>query len=315
MRIPGAHVLSYYVRRLRHRYRQRFFEKGLVGQWHLLWAKVGSSELLDVQPHTLKKIIAPSDRYWADPFGWKRNGAFFIFCEEVIYGESRGHISAVPVDDEGNVTGPAIEVIRQPYHLSYPFLFEYEGQLYMLPESGFANVLNLYRCVEFPGRWERVHTVFEGIQLFDSTLLEHAGRWWLFATTRNPPQLQLPDHDLLLFSAESPLAEKWTPHPGNAIVRGFQRARPGGRMFRHGGRLFRPSQNCRDRYGGSLNISEITRLDPEHYEERLVREIKPNWEPLRIGLHHLDWHEGILLMDTQRLVPEREAFHGRSEVS
>jgi hypothetical protein len=304
MRIPGAHVFSYYLRRFRYRYRQRFTEKGLVGQWYLLWAKTDSAALLDPRPQTMKKIIAPPDRYWADPFGWKRDGAFFIFCEEVLRAEQRGHISAVPVDEEGNVTGPAIEVLREPHHLSYPFLFEYEGELYMLPESGFANALNLYRCVEFPGRWERVRTIFEGIQLFDSTLLEHGGRWWLLATTRDPRRLQLPDHDLLVFSADSPLAEHWTPHPRNAIVRDFRRARPGGRIFQQDGRLFRPSQNCSDRYGGSLNLNEILRLDSDQYAERWIREVRPDWDPHQIGLHHIDWHDGILLMDTQRLIPE-----------
>ncbi|HSI13963.1 MAG TPA: hypothetical protein VK961_18090 [Chthoniobacter sp.] len=309
MRIPGAHVFSYYLRRARYRYRQRFTEKGLVGQWHLLCAKTGAASLADPQPQTMKKIIAPPDRYWADPFVWQRDGAFFIFCEEMQFGARHGHISAVPIDGEGNVSGPAIRILDQPYHLSYPFLFEHEGELYMLPESGFANVLNLYRCVEFPARWERARTIFEGVQYCDSTLLEHDGRWWLFATVRNPRRLQLPEHDLLLFSAESPLAEHWTPHPRNAIVQDFRRARPAGRIFRHDGRLIRPSQNCGDRYGGSLNLNEIVRLNADEYDERLVREVKPDGNSRQIGLHHIDWHQGVLVMDMQRLVPASEVTY------
>lgn len=306
MSIPGAHVFSYYLRRFRYRYRQRFTEKGLAGQWHLLWARSDAAALLDPRPQAMKKIVAPADRYWADPFGWKRAGAFYIFCEEVLRAEQRGHISAVPVDGEGNVTGAAIEVLRQPYHLSYPFLFEYEGELYMLPESGFSDVLNLYRCVKFPHRWELERTIFEGLQYYDSTLLEYGGRWWLFATVRNPRRLQLPDHDLVLFSAESPLSEQWIPHPGNPIVRSFARARPAGRLFLHEGRLYRPSQNCTDRYGGSLNLNEVIQLDARKYQERLVKEVLPEATPGYIGLHHLDWHDGVVVMDTQRLIPQSE---------
>jgi hypothetical protein len=48
------------------------------------------------------------------------------------------------------------------------------------------------------------------------------------------------------------------------------------------------------------------RFDESHYEERLVREIKPDWEPGYVGLHHLDWHAGVMIMDTQRLIPATE---------
>lgn len=306
MTIPGLHVISYYLRRHRQQRRFNTTERGLAGQWHLLWSAAESAARLNPQPGTMKKIVAPADRYWADPFGWKRDGAFFIFCEEVLYAERRGHISVVPMDGQGNVLGPAVKIIEEPYHLSYPFLFEHEGELYLLPESGFANVLNLYRCVEFPYRWEKVRPVFEGVQYYDTTLLHHHGRWWLFATVRNPRRLQLPDHDLLLFSADSPLTKQWTPHPRGTIVRGFHRARPAGRLFQHDGRLFRPSQNCHDRYGGSLNINEVTQLDAAGYREKLVREIKPDWEPGYIGVHHIDWHDGVLLMDAHRLIAETE---------
>lgn len=306
MRIAGAHVFSYYLRRARYRYRQQHAEKGLVGQWHLLWGQASLPTLLNPQPRVLKKLIAPLDRYWADPFVWKRGDEFFVFCEEVLYRERRGYIAAIPLDENGQTQGPSRKVIEEPFHLSYPFLFEFGGELYLMPESGFANVLNLYRCVEFPYRWEKVRSVFEGMQVFDSTLCEDAGRWWLFTTVRNPRRLQLPDHDLHLFSADSPLATKWTPHPRNSVVRDFRRARPAGRMFRHDGKLYRPSQNCLDRYGGSLNINEVVQLDPKGYEERLVKEIKPDWEPGYVGLHHLDWHAGVMIMDGQRLIPETE---------
>lgn len=309
MQFTPPHLLSYYLRRYRElRRAQQYKRQGVVAQWHLLHGSCEQTALLDPQPQSLRKLIAPPDRYWADPFGWKRGNEFFIFCEEVLYREKRGHISVIPVDAQGNVLAPARKIIAEPFHLSYPFLFEFDGTLYLMPESGFASVLNLYRCIEFPYHWEKVGPVFEGLQYYDSTLFEEGGRWWLFATVRNPRRLQLPDHDLQLFSASAPIGEKWIPHPGNSIVRDFRRARPAGRIFRCQGKLYRPSQNCLDRYGGSLNINEIISLDPKNYRERLVKEVQPNGESY-VGLHHLDWHDGILLMDTQRLIPESEVAY------
>lgn len=280
----------------------------MSSQWHLLIGQADPAEVLSLNPAAMRKLIAPGDRYWADPFGWKGKGQFFVFCEEVFYRERKGHISVLSVDVHTGIVAAAQSVVEEPYHLSYPFLFEFEGTLYMLPESGFSNVLNLYRCVEFPERWEKVRPLFEGVQYYDPTLHEHEGRWWLFVTVRNPRRLQLPDHDLLLFSAESPLAEQWTPHPANPVVRSFRRARPGGRIFSANGKLYRPSQNCLFRYGASLNINEIVRLDSEGYEERLVKDLRPSWDASYVGLHHLDWHEGVVLMDAHRVIPRMEVI-------
>ena len=66
---------------------------------------------------------------------------------------------------------PAVPVIEEPYHLSYPFLFEFEGELYMIPEKARATRVDLYRCVAFPYQWELVKTLIEGFALADSTLV------------------------------------------------------------------------------------------------------------------------------------------------
>ncbi len=100
-----------------------------------------------------------------------------------------------------------------------------------------------------------------------------------------------------------PLADHWTPHPANPVVRGLTRARPAGRVFELGGKLFRPSQDCLIRYGHSLNINEILRLDPKHYAERLIAEVRPDWEVGIRANHHVDWRDGLVVMDAQRLLP------------
>jgi hypothetical protein len=73
-------------------------------------------------------------------------------------------------------------------------------------------------------------------------------------------------------------------------------------VFELGGKLFRPSQNCLVRYGHSLRISEILRLDTKGYSERLVTEVRSDWEPGIRANHHIDWHSGAVAMDAQRLL-------------
>jgi hypothetical protein len=113
------------------------------------------------------------------------------------------------------------------------------------------------------------------------------------------------NHDLFLMSTDSPVDGLWREHPRSPVVQSFERARQAGRLFELDGRLYRPSQDCLRGYGHSLNINEITQFDTERYSERLVQRVEPDWEPGTTANHHLDWNNGLLVMDVQRLVPAR----------
>ena len=104
------------------------------------------------------------------------------------------------------------------------------------------------------------------------------------------------------------MSRRWTPHPGNPLLRDFRRARPGGRIFRDDdGRLLRPSQDCVRRYGYGLGISEITELSTSGFAERRIwyasGENAGGWR----AMHHLDWHRDIMVMDAQRLLPQPDS--------
>lgn len=250
----------------------------------------------------MQPIYPPDDVFWADPFCWSRDGRSFVFFEELPFAQRRGHITALALTADGRPTGEPFRVLTEPYHLSYPFLFERDGELYMVPEKRAANRVDLYRCVQFPGHWEFVSTLVDGMALADPTLFEHEGRWWLFCAAASG-RMRV-NESLVAFYADDPLSDRWVAHQGNPLVRDFSRGRPAGRVFRHdSGSLLRPSQDCVRRYGYGLNLSEILVLSPTRYQERLVwstdGERAGGWR----GLHHLDWHRGLLVMDAQRLIP------------
>ena len=193
-------------------------------------------------------------------------------------------------------------VVDEPRHLSYPFLFSFEGELYMVPESAASHRVDLYRCTDFPHAWTRMGTLMSGIQAADSTLFEHEGRWWLFCAARLG-RTRL-NESLLAFYADSPLSNRWTPHAGNPLIRDYSGGRPGGRIFRSdNGQLIRPAQSSVPRYGFGLCLNAILALSPNHYAERRIwaatGEASGGWR----AMHHLDWHEGLMVMDAQRLIP------------
>src|SRR5580692_10501978 len=77
-------------------------------------------------------VHPPMDRFYADPFLFVRDGKTYLFFEDYRYSESRALISCAEVSSEGTLMEP-VEVLRRPYHLSYPFLVEHEGIIYMIP--------------------------------------------------------------------------------------------------------------------------------------------------------------------------------------
>ncbi len=276
--------------------------RGLRLQWLLLIGRCERPALAAPRPQSLTPIYPPDDVFWADPFLWSRDGRLFVFVEELPYATGRGRISVIELDGNLHPAGPARPVLEGPQHLSYPFLLEHEGALYMLPEMQQAGRVDLYRCVDFPLRWERVRTLIQDQRIADATLYEHQGRWWVFCAAKRRGRRI--NETLLAFHADSPLSEHWTPHPGNPLVQDFSRARPAGRILVDGqGRLLRPAQDCVRRYGHGLCLNEILTLSPARYAEhaiwRMSGEQAGGWR----AMHHIDWHRGVLVMDAQRLIP------------
>jgi hypothetical protein len=276
--------------------------QGLREQWFLLAGRAERPVSAPPPAQSLRPLYPPASAFWADPFLWVRDGRRYVFFEEFPYGTSRGHISALALDGEALPAGDPIPVLKEPHHLSYPFVFEVDGELYMVPEKADLKRVDLYRCRVFPDRWEFVRTLIHGLTIADATLFQHEGLWWLFGALKKPG-LHL-NESLWAFYSASPLSGTWNPHPQNPLVRDFSRGRPGGRIFRDGtGRLLRPSQDCVRRYGHGLNLSEITVLSPTGYGERLLWSVSGEGAGGWRAMHHLDWSNGFLVMDAQRLVP------------
>ena len=230
-----------------------------------------------------KKILPPKDRFWADPHVITRDNKYYIFIEELLYSTNKGHISLIEMDEKGNYT-PPVKILDRPYHLSYPFVFEHDNELYMIPETAENRTIELYKCTSFPDQWELETILMEDIHAVDATLHYHENKWWLFANMIEIDGASDWD-ELFLFSSENLASNQWQAHPQNPIVSDVKTARPAGRIFEHNGGLYRPSQNCSHHYGYGFNFNEITQLSSTDYKEQLVSEVKPNWDKNIIGTH------------------------------
>lgn len=241
-----------------------------------------------------RHAVPPRDRFWADPFPIADRSGFWIFVEEYLYRRRRGHVAAMRVEADGSWQKP-IPVLEADHHLSYPFVFRWRGELFMLPESGELGRVELYRCRELPARWELETVLMELPRAVDATLEEIDGRWWMFVN-QGLAGMRNANDELHLFHAPSPLGP-WEPHPQNPVRSDVRAARPAGRLFRHDGRLYRPAQDASRRYGWAIVIHEVERIDRHEYREREVARIEPSWAPGLLGNHTLNSCPGLTVID------------------
>jgi hypothetical protein len=201
--------------------------------------------------------------------------AYYIFFEEASMDSGKGHISVIKMDDDGSVGSP-MTVLERPFHLSYPHIIEWKGELYLIPESADNRTIDAYRCVEFPGQWELASTLMKDVAAHDTTIFEKDGIWWMFSNIQEHVGASTWD-ELCLFYSDSPIGSDWTPHPLNPVISDVRFARPAGNIFREDGRIFRPSQNSSYRYGYGLQFNEIDELSKTSYREHVVESFRPNW--------------------------------------
>ena len=244
-----------------------------------------------------KTIRPPKDRFWADPFVIRRGEKYYVYFEELPFATENGHISLLRIDAKGDCSEP-VKILDLPYHLSYPFLFEWGGDLFMMPEMSANKSIDVYRCKEFPHDWEFHSTLISGVSAVDATLFEHGAKWWMFVGVREYPGA-ISGEDLYLFYAETPLSMAWTPHPMNPVIRDVRCARPAGNLFRHGGAIYRPSQDCSARYGGAMNIQRVTKLDEYDYAEEPISRIDPAWAGDLLGTLTLNRAENFIVIDAE----------------
>ncbi len=230
--------------------------------------------------------VVPDDgrRFYADPFLHRAGDRTFLFVEEFLYADRKGVISAAEIVDGQLATAPA-EVLRRPYHLSYPFVFESEGDVWMIPETGENRSVELYRATEFPWTWELSKVLMEGAVFSDATILFRDGLWWLFVTADwfgGSTQ-----DELSIFYSET-LQGEWKPHRGNPVKSDSRFSRPAGRIIRNGERLLRPAQDCDRTYGAGIVWFEIIELTPTRFRERQIAHWDGRAELAMDGLHSFD---------------------------
>lgn len=236
---------------------------------------------------TAEDVTDISAYFIADPFMVRENSTWYMFFEVYNNHTLQGDIGYAVSSDGFNWTYQHI-VLDESFHLSYPYVFQWEGAYYMIPESHEVGSLRLYKALRFPSEWNFIGTLLTGIYK-DPSIFRYDNRWWLFAQT-NPEA----NDTLCLYYADT-LTGPWIKHPKNPLIIGDANiARPGGRVLVYD-RIIRYVQDDYPTYGNQVRAFEVTVLTTENYEEReasepiVIKASGTGWN--KDGMHHVDAHQ------------------------
>jgi hypothetical protein len=230
--------------------------------------------------------------YSADPFAILHNSIVYIYYEELKSVLSKGTINVLKGYDFK--TKKRVEGIKPSnIHLSYPYIFTNNDVIYCIPETAKAKEVSLYKVD--PERMEKISKIrvlLEGKNFVDTSIIFYNKRFWLFTSVNGGSNV------FYIYHATT-LEDEFLPHTKNPISNTDKNFRGAGNLFIVDNKLYRPTQNIGVRYGGSVNINEITKLTESDFEHKHLFEVSPI-EPYYRGLHHLSFLEDTIVLDGKR---------------
>ena len=237
------------------------------------------------------------DRFFADPFILSLDDkTISVLVEDYPYYDKRGVISLLTVDRKDYTLLKRQEVLKKPFHMSYPFILRGEdGSVkWVAPEASMSGSLYRYK-IDSQTNTLVDPEVLVSEPLLDSTIVEYDGRWWLFCTKRGDNS----NDSLYIYYSDNPEGE-WLPHKANPVVVDAASARPAGSVVEIDGSLYRVIQNCANHYGESVRVSKIESLTETAFKESYVKEIRAQKDNFSHSFHTINGLGDLCVVDGLR---------------
>ncbi len=244
----------------------------------------------------------PKGGWAADPFLFSLNDNLYLFAEIWSYKMGRGYIGCCKW--KGNGFEEWKEVIKESWHLSYPYVFSWGEKIYMLPEQYQSGEIAIYECEKFPYHWKRLKSLVSDGQYVDSTILFKEKEAWLFSLRLNSK-----DHSegqLVRSKLKSTLE---IDSFETIVEQGGMYHRPGGKFLYRNGTTIRVAQNCKSGYGSGLIMYKVIQCDDDRYDEIKIDEsfpedyqVKGYNENYFIGVHTYNTCGNLEVIDLRRMV-------------
>ena len=174
--------------------------------------------------HWIPKEITnqfPVPGIMADPFIVIKDSIYYIFYEEKSGKRNSNHGNICVLEScDGKTWKYLGYVLDAPFHLSWPNVFEYEGEYYMIPERGTTLEMAIYKAIDFPMKWKKEAIIRMGEDYADPILYRYNEVWYLFVWDKQV---------LSLYYNDNFLEDDWTLHSSSPVVKGSG-SRPAGQI-------------------------------------------------------------------------------------
>lgn len=237
---------------------------------------------------TAKDITDVPAHFVADPFMVCEDGIWYMLFE-VLNGLQNKGVIGLATSNDGYKWNYQKIILDEPFHLSYPYMFKFQNEYYMIPETSEASSIRLYKATNFPTKWSFIKTLLDKRDFVDPSIFQYNNLWWLLTATSEA-------RNILRLYYSKDLTDSWIEHPKSPVIEGNKNiARPAGRVVVLDDKIIRYTQDCEHIYGNKVRAFEITELTTKNYQEKEVKEnpvLKASglgWN--QIGMHHIDPHK------------------------
>ena len=233
-------------------FKQLFHKLFIGGIWY-----VGYRYKNGVQDSKYEIVKTPDGQWLADPFLYEFEGRHFLFVEQYFNEKGRASIGVFELID-GKPCNNHI-IIENNYHMSYPCVFYYKGNHYIIPESSANNTIDLYIARDFPNKWEHKAILLDGEKYVDSTVFEGEDDLYLLSYKKEGGQWKLV---VFLLDIEKEHLTKLSEKVFSDNI-----GRPAGRLYFSNGQLLRPAQDCSIKYGERIIVNKVDKIGRDQYIE------------------------------------------------
>ena len=267
-------------------------------------------------------------KYWlADPFLFERDGKAYVFYEAYDMIRSIGKLGYSILDPDTKTLTPPKIILERKYHFSWPYIFEHNGEIYIMPETIGDYRVRLFRAVNFPDVWTEDEILINDIYSCDSILLDGSNGVRYLLTSEE--YHNTPDGEYASCRVKNMLFEfmqdklmlkpagKINPE-GKLAAEGDYGIRNAGKAFRAQGMLIRPGQDCKRTpgvavpYGRGVVFFKVNSIEPYSEEvlfsiscDNIGDHLKPLSHEKVIGLHTYNFslHFEVIDFAVMKYVP------------
>lgn len=238
-------------------------------------------------------VAKNSNFYFADAFAIKVSERLLILYEDYTYETRKGRLSAVWFSERENIFSDPVVILEENWHLSYPFIFKHNDNIYCIPEAKDHKNVELYKLDLNTMKLVHVRTLIKDLEAVDPSLIFHQNAWYLFFTAGYASNVEL--H---IWHSET-LEGEFIPHVLNPIKSNVGNSRPAGSLFYIDGILYRPAQDCSRSYGSRVILNEVKILSEDSFLEITANVLEP---PKGFtGLHNLSFAGDYMIFDCKRM--------------